>query len=77
MKAQGGAAMVFAPARPIGTAGIERGTAMTDAIEPKRLLFPGLAGLYERFSPYSYALIRFICREPPSPVEAGQALQSD
>jgi len=32
---------------------------MTDAIEPKRLLFPGLAGLYERFSPYSYALIRF------------------
>ena len=32
---------------------------MTDAIEPKRLLFPGLARLYERFSPYSYALIRF------------------
>src|SRR5438876_5901850 len=32
---------------------------MTDAIEPKRLLFPGLAGLYERFSPYSYALMRF------------------
>ena len=32
---------------------------MSDAIEPKRLLFPGLAGLYERFSPYSYALIRF------------------
>ena len=32
---------------------------MTDAIEPKRLLFPGLAGLYERFSPYSYAFMRF------------------
>ena len=30
-----------------------------NAIEPKRLLFPGLARLYERFSPYSYALMRF------------------
>jgi putative oxidoreductase len=29
------------------------------AIEPKRLLFPGLARLYERFSPYSYAVMRF------------------
>jgi putative oxidoreductase len=29
------------------------------AIEPKRLLFPGLARLYQRFSPYSYALMRF------------------
>jgi putative oxidoreductase len=29
------------------------------AIEPKRLLFPGLACLYQRFSPYSYALMRF------------------
>ena len=26
--------------------------------EPK-LIFPGLAGLYRRFSPYSYALMRF------------------
>lgn len=26
--------------------------------EPK-LIFPGLAGLYQRFSPYSYALMRF------------------
>ena len=32
---------------------------MTDTIEPKRLLFPGLAGLYERFSPHSYAFMRF------------------
>src|SRR3979411_2026148 len=32
---------------------------MTDAIEPKRLLFPGLAGLYQRFSPFSYAFMRF------------------
>jgi|SRR5690349_1171565 putative oxidoreductase len=32
---------------------------MTDTIEPKRLLFPGLAGFYERASPYSYAFMRF------------------
>ena len=32
---------------------------MSDAIDPKRLVFPGLAGLYARFSPYSYALMRF------------------
>jgi putative oxidoreductase len=32
---------------------------MSETIERKRLLFPGLAGLYERFSPYSYALMRF------------------
>ena len=32
---------------------------MTDAIEPKRLLFPGLAGLYQGFAPYSYAFMRF------------------
>src|SRR5580704_17760876 len=32
---------------------------MADAIEGKRLLFPGLAGIYQRFSPYSYALMRF------------------
>ena len=31
---------------------------MTDAIEPKRLLFPGLAGLYQGFAPYSYAFMR-------------------
>jgi putative oxidoreductase len=29
------------------------------ATEPKRLLFSGLARLYQRFSPYSYALMRF------------------
>jgi putative oxidoreductase len=27
--------------------------------EPK-LIFPGLAGFYERFSPYSYAFMRFV-----------------
>ncbi|HUK10621.1 MAG TPA: DoxX family protein [Stellaceae bacterium] len=33
---------------------------MTDeVVEPKRLVFPGLAGLYEKISPYSYALMRF------------------
>ena len=32
---------------------------MSDAIDPRSLIFPGLAGLYERFSPYSYALMRF------------------
>jgi putative oxidoreductase len=32
---------------------------MTDAIEPKRLVFPGLAGFYERASPFSYAFMRF------------------
>jgi putative oxidoreductase len=29
------------------------------AHEETRLFFPGLAGLYQRFSPYSYALMRF------------------
>src|SRR6202521_3886506 len=32
---------------------------MSDAVESKRLVFPGLAGLYQRFSPYSYAVMRF------------------
>lgn len=33
---------------------------MTDAtIDPKRLIFPGLAGLYERLSPYAYDFMRF------------------
>jgi putative oxidoreductase len=32
---------------------------MTDTIEPKRLVFPGLARFYERASPYSYAFMRF------------------
>jgi len=32
---------------------------MSDAIDPRSLIFPGLARLYERFSPYSYALMRF------------------
>jgi putative oxidoreductase len=29
------------------------------AHEETRLVFPGVAGFYQRFSPYSYALIRF------------------
>jgi putative oxidoreductase len=33
---------------------------MNDAIDPKRLVFPGLAALYERASPYSYPLMRFV-----------------
>jgi len=32
---------------------------MSDTVEPKRLVFPGLAGLYERFEPYCYAFMRF------------------
>ena len=32
---------------------------MSDAVEPKRLVFPGLAGLYERIEPYCYAFMRF------------------
>ncbi len=32
---------------------------MTDTIQPKRLVFPGLAGFYESASPYSYAFMRF------------------
>lgn len=32
---------------------------MRETIEPKRFLIPGLAGLYGRFSPYSYASMRF------------------
>jgi putative oxidoreductase len=30
-----------------------------DVIEPKHLIFPGLAGLYEKFAPFSYPLMRF------------------
>jgi putative oxidoreductase len=30
-----------------------------DVAEPDRLIFPGLAKLYQRFSPYSYAFMRF------------------
>jgi putative oxidoreductase len=33
---------------------------MGDAIDPGRLVFPGLAGLYQRFSPFSYPLVRFV-----------------
>jgi putative oxidoreductase len=33
---------------------------MSDTIEPKRLVFPGLAALYERFWPFSYPLMRFV-----------------
>lgn len=32
---------------------------MNKEVDAKRLYLPGLAGLYEKFSPYSYALIRF------------------
>jgi putative oxidoreductase len=32
---------------------------VSNAIDRKRLLIPALAGLYERFSPYSYAFMRF------------------
>jgi putative oxidoreductase len=28
-------------------------------IEPGRLIFPGLAGFYQRFSQYAYAFMRF------------------
>ncbi len=30
-----------------------------DAIEAKRLVFPGLAGLYNGFSPFAYSFMRF------------------
>ena len=36
----------------------ERGDAVAVHDEPK-LIFPGLAGLYDRFSPFSYAFMRF------------------
>jgi putative oxidoreductase len=32
---------------------------MEGVIDKKRLIWPGLAGLYESIAPYSYALIRF------------------
>jgi putative oxidoreductase len=32
---------------------------MDDAIDRKRLIIPGLAGLYEQFAPLSYAFMRF------------------
>jgi putative oxidoreductase len=31
----------------------------TGVIDKKRLIFPGLAGLYETFSPASYSFMRF------------------
>ena len=31
----------------------------TGIIDKKRLIFPGLAGLYETFSPASYSFMRF------------------
>lgn len=30
-----------------------------DTVEPQKLFIPGLAGLYQKFAPLSYALIRF------------------
>ena len=32
---------------------------MSDPIDARRLVIPGLAALYARFSPYSYAFMRF------------------
>src|SRR5258708_18318039 len=32
---------------------------MSDAVDANKLIVPGLAGLYEKFSPYSYAFMRF------------------
>jgi putative oxidoreductase len=35
------------------------GSRMSAEIDPKRLFFPGLAGLYGSLSPYAYAFMRF------------------
>src|SRR5215831_18809498 len=35
------------------------GTRMSTEIEPRRLIFPGLAGLYQSGAPYAYAFMRF------------------
>jgi putative oxidoreductase len=35
------------------------GTSMDGQIDADRLIFPGLAGLYQSVAPYSYAIIRF------------------
>ena len=32
---------------------------MSDEIDARRLIIPGLAGLYQTFAPYGYAFIRF------------------
>lgn len=32
---------------------------MPDTVDRRRLIVPGMAGLYEKLSPYSYAIIRF------------------
>ncbi len=32
---------------------------MSDAIDARKLIVPGLAGLYEKLSPYSYSFMRF------------------
>jgi len=32
---------------------------MTSTVDAKKLFFPGLAGLYEKFAPYSYSFMRF------------------
>src|SRR5476651_2592937 len=37
----------------------EDGNMTTGIIDKKRLIFPGLAGLYETFSPASYSFMRF------------------
>src|SRR5262249_38379210 len=38
---------------------VRRGNMTTGIIDRKRLIFPGLAGLYETFSPASYSFMRF------------------
>ena len=38
---------------------MKRGTMTTGIIDKKRLIIPGLAGLYETFSPASYSFTRF------------------
>src|SRR5882757_8452428 len=37
----------------------EQGMDMSADIDPKRLVFPGLAGPYRRGAPYAYAFMRF------------------
>lgn len=36
-----------------------RGRRMSEEIDSRRLVFPGLAGLYRSLSPYAYAFMRF------------------
>ena len=38
---------------------VKRGNMTTGIVDKERLIFPGLAGLYETFSPASYSFMRF------------------